>query len=470
VPFHYVTGSGAGARVAQEFVINHPGVFAAVATLDGGTYDAALAKGNEPAQGYFQDLRGGKNARPVWKQLKKNVPVAAWLFTTGAPSAAETRQIDYWKRSDAVAPAARSASFAGLKTAIYSNPKRSTEQVRTTVLSASARYDPTMASTIWNDFFQHVARWSSSPNGDVGPMLTEAEVNQKFEVRTADVAGKAYKYYVKTPASYRKGQSLPVVISAHGAFYPAWLYLSQIRMHEVGEKEGFITVYVNAQQNRWDFTDPDGADSKYIQHVIDDVATSYGADRSRVYMQGFSFGSGMTYMMGIAHPELFAAVSPNNGIGPMSEAVLARVKELKAKSDVRTPMMIVYGDVDAGGSTDAKVPAQGVLRGAIDEMKLYNRITTPDRVERFLSPNTAPYDVLALGGRKVGVGVDARYPLGRFQITHYVSSDAKPLNLLDFVWVTDMSHGGDAREAQLEWDYFKQWQRNPDGSLRFVAR
>src|SRR5258706_7409405 len=120
-------------------------------------------------------------------------------------------------------------------------------------------------------------------------------------------------------------------------------------MHEVGEKEGFITVYVNAQQNRWDFTDPDGADSKYIHNVIDDLATSYGADRSRVYMQGFSFGSGMTYMMGIAHPELFAAVSPHNCIRPIPDAVLATVKELKAKSDVPTPLMIVYGASDAGG-------------------------------------------------------------------------------------------------------------------------
>jgi hypothetical protein len=132
--------------------------------------------------------------------------------------------------------------------------------------------------------------------------------------------------------------------------------------------------------------------------------------------------------------------------------------------------MIVYGDVDAGGSTDAKVPAQGILRSAIDEMKRYNHIETADRTVRFNSPNTAPYDVLALGGKTVGAGVDARYPRGRFQITQYTSSDAKPLNLFNFIWVTDLSHGGDPREAQLEWDYFKQWQRNPDGSLRFTAR
>ncbi len=132
--------------------------------------------------------------------------------------------------------------------------------------------------------------------------------------------------------------------------------------------------------------------------------------------------------------------------------------------------MILYADVDSGASTDAKVPAQGVLRGAIDEMKKLNKITTPDQVQRFNSANAEPYDILALGGKKDSAGVDKRYPDGRFQISKYMSDDPKPLNLFTFVWVTDLPHAADPRTAQLEWDYFKQWQRNPDGSLKFSGR
>ncbi|MDB5456243.1 MAG: hypothetical protein JWP92_1828, partial [Caulobacter sp.] len=40
----------------------------------------------------------------------------------------------------------------------------------------------------------------------------------------------------------------------------------------------------------------------------------------------------------------------------------------------------------------------------------------------------------------------------------------------NFVWETDMSHGGDPRQAQLEWDYFRQWRRGPDGALTFAPR
>ena len=469
-PFQFITGAGAGATIAQEFVVDQPGVFAAIATLDGAPFDAAYAKGDEPAQGYFMNLRGGKNAAPVWKQLKKDVPVAAWLFTTGAPNPAETKPIDYWKRSDAVAATPQTNAIGGFQVTTYRNAANPAQQVRTTAVAEFAKYDKTMASAIWSDFFAHTARWTSSPNGDLGTMLTEAEVKASFDVRTLDIAGKTYTYYVKTPSTYKKGQSLPVVISAHGAFFPAWLYLSQIKMHEVGEKEGFITVYVNGQQNRWDFTTPDGPDAQFIEQVASDMVTTYGADKSHVYMQGFSLGSGMSYMMGITHPQLFAAVSPNNGIGPMTPAVTARVAEIKAKGDIRLPMMIVYGDVDSGGSTDAKIPALGVLRGAINEMKTYNNIVTADGIVTYNSPNTLSYDVLVPGAKLMRAGVDKRYPNGRFQISAYQSADPKPLNLLNFVWVTDLSHGGDPRTAQMEWDYFKQWQRNSDGTLTFTAR
>jgi poly(3-hydroxybutyrate) depolymerase len=322
---------------------------------------------------------------------------------------------------------------------------------------------------IWDGFFSHVARWTSSANGDVGPMMTKAEVDKAFEVRTLDTGdGKPYTYYVKLPSTYRKGQHLPVVIAAHGANYPAWMYLNQIKMHEVGETEGFITVYPNAHNQMWDFTDPQGPDQKFYQQLVASLIKDYGVDKSRVYLQGFSFGSGMTYMMGITYPYLFAAVSPNNGIGPMSKAVLDRVKEIKAKGDLRMPMMIVYGDVDAGGSVDAKIPAQGVLRDAIDEMKAYDHIATADQYRPVATSNSRPYDELVSGGALKRAAADPRFPDGRFQVWQYSSADPMPLNLFDFVWVADLPLGGDAREAGLEWDYLKHWRRGPNGQLSYV--
>src|SRR3984893_12344713 len=440
-PFYYLTGSGAGGTVGQEFAINHPGLFAAVATLDAAPFAAAYVNGDEPAQSYIQHMRPGKNVPPAWKQLKKEVPVAVWIFNSGAASAAQTKEADYWKRSNAVGKAAVSKTLGGFKTEIYSNPHNDAQQVRVTTVGAATKYDAAMTSAMWSDLFAHVARWTSSPNGDIGSMLSEAEVDSMFQVKTVDVgSGNPLSSYVKLPSASGRGRPLPVVICAHGANFPAWLYLSQMKMHEVGEHEGFITVYPNAHNNMWDFTRPDGSDQKFIEAMIQDVVKAYGADRSRIYMQGFSFGSGMTFAMGISHPELFAAISPNNGFGALSKEVQAWVEAVKAKSDIRIPAMMVYGAVDSGSSVDGTIPAQGVLRDAIDQFKAYDHITAPDRTEKVSSANSDPYEALVPGGKFVRAAVDRHYPDGRFQIYQYASADPKPLGLFDVVWVKDLSH------------------------------
>jgi pimeloyl-ACP methyl ester carboxylesterase len=239
-------------------------------------------------------------------------------------------------------------------------------------------------------------------------------------------------------------------------------------MHEVGEKEGFFTAYLQkVGSNNWNFHELDGDDSQYVLKVIADVEANYGADRHRIYMQGFSIGSGLTYTMGVTHPELFAAIAPNSGIGAMSKTVEGRIAENEAKG-LRIPTMILYGDVDTGGSADGKIPAKGILQVAIDEFKRIDHITTPDKTARYQSDTTAPYDVFVPGGTLERAAADASYPAGRFERYRYMSNDPQPLNLFNFVWIKDLAHSQDPREAQYQWDYLKQWRRNDDGSLTYV--
>jgi poly(3-hydroxybutyrate) depolymerase len=466
--FEYITGSGVGGRIAQEFAVGHPGRFAAVATLNGVPFRGTYRQGDERAQDYLQYMRADKAVPPVYKALKKDVPVSLWMFNSGS-TPNQTLAANYWKRADRVAAAPSNRTIGGFKTAVWSDPSNSAQQVRITGMPGAASYDPAMTSAIWNDFFGHVGRWTSSPNGDLGAAMSEAEVDKAFDVQTMTVDGVTYKYYVKTPSNWRPGKSLAVVMSLHGANYPAWQYLSQIKMHEVGEKEGFITVYLNADHQRWDFTAPETRDVKLIGQVREAVLKKYGADPGRVYLQGFSFGSGMTLMTGLTHPQWFAAISPNSGIGDYSPEVMTWIAELKRKQDIRMPTIVVYGDVDSAASLDALIPARDVMQHAIDNERAYNHLAETDRTEKYDSPYTAPYDILVPGGKLLQTGVDARYPKGRFKTWEYTSADSKPLNLFSLVWVTDMSHGGDPRQAQIEWDYFKQWRRNPDGSLTHIA-
>jgi poly(3-hydroxybutyrate) depolymerase len=469
-PLRYLTGVGAGAIVAEEFAIDQPGRIAAIATLDGVAFDAGYLKGDEPAQAFFLHNRvKNESVPPRSTQLKKQVPVAAWLFTTGAPTPAQAKQADYWKQSNGVAGAPAEKQAAGFPTTVFRNPANPAQEVRTTSVPMTSRYGETMASAIWSDFFSHVVRWPSAPNGDLTPFMTEAEVDKAFEQRSIDLGeGRSSKYYVKLPSSYRKGQRLPVVISAHGGVQPAWLYLNQIRMHEVGEKEGFITVYPQGPRNFWLNRTPDGPDPQFIELLVKDVIATYGADPTRIYMQGFSQGSGLTQMMGLTRPQLFAAIAPMSALNPFAQEVQERVDEV-AERKLRIPMIVMYGAVDAGASVDGEMPARGQLRTVFDGLKAYNNITTPDKVERITSIHAAPYDYVVPQGKPSRAGIDANYPDGRFKVYEYMSADRRPLNLLTFVWGADLTHATEPREAQMAWDYMKKWRRNRDGTLTYTA-
>ncbi|WP_011582220.1 MULTISPECIES: PHB depolymerase family esterase [Chelativorans] len=465
-PFHYLTGAGAGGTVAQAFVMNYPGIYASVATLDGAAYGHAYQYGDQSAQGYLLNQRGGKNPAAVWKQTKDEVPVAAWLFTSGEPTEREASQEEYWKAANNVAEAGESTTLGGLETTVYADPENPASQLLTTVVGADATYNSEIASAIWDNLFSRTARWPTSANGELGVLMPKAEVEQAFDVKSIDIGDLTYTYYVHVPSNVESGEGLPLLLSAHGARFPAWQFISQTNFHELGEKEGFVTVYLQGQGNRWTVEDPNGPDAQYVAAVIEQVAADYGIDRSRVYMHGFSFGSALTYMMSITRPDLFAAVAPTSGIGPMPEAVVAAAAEQSDKG-LRIPMMIVYGSSDGGSSMDGMIPAQGVLRNAIDEMKAFNGIKTEDRTELYDSRNGEPYQILVPGADLIQEAVDERFPEGRFQNYAYSTDDG--LNLLSFVWVLDMPHGQAPGQTDLMWDFLQQWQRNPDGSLRYLG-
>ncbi|HTI65967.1 MAG TPA: PHB depolymerase family esterase [Caulobacteraceae bacterium] len=469
-PLRYLTGVGAGAIVAEEFAIDQPGRIAAIATLDGVAFDAAYLKGDEPAQAFFLHNRvKNESVAPHVAQLKKQVPLAAWLFTTGAATPAQAKQAEYWKQSNGVAGPGADREIGGFRATVFRNPANPAQEVRTSAVPLEGRYGETMASTLWTDFFSRVVRWPSAPNGDLTAFRTEAEIDKAFEQRTIDLGeGRASKYYVKLPSSYRKGQSLPVVVSAHGGVQPAWLYINQIRMDEVGEKEGFITVYPQGPRNFWLNRTPDGPDPKFIELLVKDVIATYGADPTRIYMQGFSQGSGLTQLMGLTRPQMFAAIAPMSALNPFAQEVQDRVDEV-AQRKIRIPMILMYGAVDAATSVDGEMPARGQLRTVFEGLKAYNNVTTPDKVERINSIHAAPYDYVIPQGKPSRAGVDKTYPDGRFKVYEYMSADRKPLNLLTLVWGVDLTHATDPREAQLAWDYMKKWRRNRDGTLTYTA-
>ena len=51
-------------------------------------------------------------------------------------------------------------------------------------------------------------------------------------------------------------------------------------------------------------------DTQAVYHLIEDIATRYNIDRSRIYLTGLSMGGWGSWKLANEHPELFAALAP----------------------------------------------------------------------------------------------------------------------------------------------------------------
>ena len=185
-------------------------------------------------------------------------------------------------------------------------------------------------------------------------------------------------------------------------------------------------------------------------------------------MTGFSVGGALTLAEGLTNPRTFAAVAPTSGLEDLSPGLLAMVAKAKADGNVRIPMIIMYGAADLGSTVDGKIGTTGGVAKAINIVKAFNDITTPDRVVAFDSPTTAPYDILVPGGQLTKLEVSAHYPGGRFLRYDYMSANPKPLPLFSFVLGTDLMHGGRSQRTADGVGLFQALAPNADGSLGYV--
>lgn len=107
-------------------------------------------------------------------------------------------------------------------------------------------------------------------------------------------------YLIHVPPPYNETKSMPLVIVLHGGLGTGkrMVKLTQRGFNTLADKEGFIVVYPDGIEEKWN----DGRDERYsqtddvgfISALIDHVAQTLNIDRSRVYVAGISNGAHMS--------------------------------------------------------------------------------------------------------------------------------------------------------------------------------
>jgi polyhydroxybutyrate depolymerase len=148
----------------------------------------------------------------------------------------------------------------------------------------------------------------------VGSVLLLAGVYAFLSRTNAELvsSGETRKYQLYVPESYSPSTPTPLVISLHGA----WLYPGmQQRLtgwNELADDNGFIVVYPRARgfPRVWRLAPGAGleAERRFFTDLIDELSSRFNIDPARVYVNGYSNGAAMAFMLSCAPADRVAAV------------------------------------------------------------------------------------------------------------------------------------------------------------------
>jgi poly(hydroxyalkanoate) depolymerase family esterase len=175
-------------------------------------------------------------------------------------------------------------------------------------------------------------------------------------------------YYVYTPAGYRIGTAVPLVVMLHGCAQTPGDFASGTQMNALADQQQFIVVY--PQQTSfynafacWNWFLPGDQVRGYgepaiiagIVQTVEQNTAQWTIDRQRVYVAGLSAGAAMAVIMGATYPDLFAAIGVASGLEyqAATSAFTAPVAQLYGGPDPTWQGQLAY---QAMGSRARVVP------------------------------------------------------------------------------------------------------------------
>ena len=122
-------------------------------------------------------------------------------------------------------------------------------------------------------------------------------------------------YYLHVPPAYTPARAWPVLLALRGQSVPsatAWA-AQQVRndWSSWADSGGFIVVAPvgNSTQGGWGAN----GDIEEIEADLDDAATAYDVEQSRIYLWGFSAGAHFAHGLALDNPDYFAAYGVSAG-------------------------------------------------------------------------------------------------------------------------------------------------------------
>lgn len=143
--------------------------------------------------------------------------------------------------------------------------------------------------------------------------------------------GRHRRYLVHTPPGYDGTVPLPMVLGFHGKGPGMKSLRYQSGFNDVADKYGFLMVYPdgtgpkylhswNGGPGNHNYASSHNVDDVgFVRALLDDVATLYAVDTTRIYATGMSNGGSMCHRLGIELSDRIAAIGTVSGLLAIKE-------------------------------------------------------------------------------------------------------------------------------------------------------
>lgn len=363
---------------------------------------------------------------------------------------------------------------SGERVETYKNP---TNEASYVIKAPESSFSKDILFKVYEETFSKVRKINT---GDCGDMDTISDLTgDEFKWFIDDESlGEKHTWLMHVPDDLPKGGKVPMILFCHGGSDNPTEAANMARLHELGKKEHFISVYPwGSNTASWavgygsDDKNDRSEDEVFLVKLIDKLIAEYPVDPERVYMSGFSNGAAMAQVIAMLYPEKIAGLMhidsnwPGNRWKPIELDInditpMRRALEQK-KEWMRMPVWYTYG------TREASCP---VFKGCTqqyqyDFWKRFNNI----KIEE--TPHVGADKVCESGvpGEKVeeirpnGNKLEQFYTVNRFY-----TQDPEPKNYYNYCLMHDKGHEVAPKDAELGWNYVKQFKRNPDGTVGLV--